>query len=155
MGQIAAANALLSGLAISSGGPAPTPRAAVHHPYVLLDLVDVLTPTVPGGTTPATTPGSMTDEVLRNYLMGRLFGINIYEDGNLDITTNANSGKGGVFATGRGGSLVLATADEWDVYPEDDASLRATELNVVGEYGVGEYLAGWIVELFNDSTTPA
>ena len=39
--------------------------------------------------------------------------------------------------------------------PQDDESLRATELNIVGEYAVGEYLAGWIVELYNDASDPA
>ena len=57
--------------------------------------------------------------------------------------------------TGEGGALVCATSQEWQILPEDDNSLRATELNVVGEYGVGEYLAGWMVELLNDATTPS
>ncbi len=147
MGMVAAGRAILAGV------PAPSPYAVVHHPYTLLDLVDVLTPTVPGGTTPATTPGNMTDDVLKNYIIGRLFGMNIYEDCNLNITSS--NACGGVFATGKGGGILLCTADEWQVYPEDDASLRATELNVVGEYGTGVYLAGWIVGLANDATTPA
>jgi len=51
--------------------------------------------------------------------------------------------------------LVLATANEWAINPERDESLRATELNVVGEYAVGEYLPGWMVSLTNDATAPA
>ncbi len=155
MGAIAAARALLAGNAVSAGGPAPMPYAMVHHPFALLDLVDVLTPVQTLTWYPqATQVPSLADEVVRNYTIGRLFGVNIIEDGNLDISTST-SGKGGVFATGEGGAIILGTADEWSIEPERDASLRATELNVVGEYGVGEYKAGWIVELLWDATTPA
>lgn len=148
MGQIAAARAILGGNAVSAGGPAPTPYAVVMHPYVTLDLVDVVTPT-----TPATETGTLGlgDEILRNYTIGKLFGMPIIEDGNIPTATC----KGGCFSTGEGGAIILATADEWSVEAERDASLRATELNIVGEYGVGEYLAGWIVELYHDAATPA
>ena len=154
MGVIAAARALLAGNAVSTGGPAPMPYAVVHHPFSLLDLVDILTPERTLSWYPAGAGMSMADEVLKNYTIGRLFGMPIIEDGNLDIATST-SGKGGVFSTGEGGAIILGTADEWSIEPERDASLRATELNVVGEYGVGEYKAGWIVELLFDATTPA
>ena len=97
----------------------------------------------------------MANDVLRNYGVGRLFGVPWIEDGNIDITTIADTAKGGMFATGEGGAIILATANEWSVEPERDASLRATELNVVGEYGVGQYLAGWTVTLNHDATLPA
>ena len=164
LGQIAAARAQLKGNPVSSGGPAPGQLAIIHHPYVTLDVVDVLTPLLPFGviTTAGTAlaamqapGGALMEEVVRQYAVGRLFGMPWIEDGNIDITTIADSAKGGVFATGEGGSIILATAAEWEIEPERDASLRATELNVVGEYGVGEYLAGWIVELNHDATLPA
>jgi hypothetical protein len=155
LGMIAAAWADLSGVALANGGPAPKPYAAVHHPFVLLDLVDVFTPTLAGGTTPLTAAGSgIAEDVLRNYQVGRVFGMNVYETANITIDSDKDA-KGGVFATGRGGGLVLATAREWDVKPDYDPSLRATELNIVGRYDVGEYLPGWIVELYNDATAPA
>lgn len=164
LGQVAAARAILKGNPVSSGGPAPGQLVVVHHPYVTLDWVDVMTPLAPFGviTTAGTalaamqSPGiGMANDVLANYGVGKLFGMPVIEDGNIDTTTVANSAKGGVFATGEGGSIILATAAEWDVEPERDASLRATELNITGEYGVGEYLAGWIVELNHDATLPA
>jgi len=152
LGVIAAARALLMGNAVSAGGPARPPYACVHHPYTLLDLVDIFTPLVPTAT--YTSPqGAMSDDVIKNYTIGRVFGMPIVEDGNLPISSSAV--KGGVFKTGTGGSIILCVAKEWSVEDERDASLRATELNVVGEYGVGEYLAGWIVELLMDATTPA
>ena len=161
MGQIAASHALLQGLAIGSGGPAPQPYVVVSHPYTLLDLVDVLTPVAPNISAnisgvnigPQAMAGSMSESVLRNYRIGRLFGMDIYEDGNATIT--GNNTAGGCFAAGRGGALILGTSHEWEIKEDPDPSLRATELNIVGEYGVGEYLAGWIVELYWDATTPA
>ncbi len=153
MGEIAAARALLSGNAVSAGGPAPGPYAVVHHPFTLLDLVDVVTPILPTATYFNVIGSPIADEILRNYTIGRLFGMPIIEDGNIPIASNI--AKGGVFATGEGGAIILATADEWSVEPERDASLRATELNIVGEYGVGEYLAGWMVTLCHDAATPA
>ena len=155
LGHIAAAWATLSGVTSANGGPAPKPYVVVHHPFVLLDLVDVLTPTLAGGTTPLAAVGAgIAEETLRNYTIGRIFGMDVLESGNISIDSTPDA-KGGVFASGRGGGLVLATANEWDIRPQDDESLRATELNIVGEYAVGEYLAGWIVELYNDATAPA
>jgi len=151
MGHIAAARACLQGLAVSSGGPCPGPYTVVHHPYVLLDLVDVLTPIVPTATYLNTMAGELTDDVLRNYTIGRLFGMNIVEDGNITIDSTPDA-KGGAFGPM---SIILATARDWDVEPERDASLRAWELNCVGRYGVSNYLNGWTVELYSDATTPA
>ena len=157
MGELAAARAILQGNAIATGGPAPMPYAVVHHPYALLDIVDVLTPVIAnsgnnfGGF--QAMGGGLTEEVLRNYRVGRLFGMDVYEYGNATIASTNSAG--GCFSIGRGGALILGTALEWDITPDPDPSLRATELNIVGEYGVGEYLAGWIVELYNDCTTPS
>ena len=158
MGAVAAGRALLAGNATTAGGPAPLPYVCVHHPFTLLDLVDVVTPitsfALNASFTVQAMGGNLTDEILRNYTIGRLFGMPILEDGNLDIATST-AGKGGVFASGVGGAIILATSNEWSVEPERDASLRGWELNIVGEYGVGEYLAGWIVVLHNDAATPA
>ncbi len=164
MGMLAAARAILKGNPVSSGGPAPGGLAIVHHPYVTLDIVDILTPLIPFGAvgTAGTALASMqapasemSNDVLRNYGVGRMFGVPWIEDGNIDTTTIANTAKGGMFATGEGGAIILATANEWSVEPERDASLRATELNIVGEYGVGYYIDDWTVGMRHDATTPA
>jgi hypothetical protein len=154
LGHYAAAWADLSGVSLANGGPAPKPYVAVHHPFVLLDMVDVFTPTLPASGALSAVGSGIAEEVLRNYTVGRVFGMNVYESANISIDS-AYDAKGGVFAAGRGGALVLATAREWEVEDEYDASLRATELNIVGRYAVGEYLPGWIVELYNDATAPA
>ena len=154
LGMFAAAWADLSGVSLANGGPAPKPYVAVHHPFVLLDLVDVFTPTLAQAGETGVGGGSLADETLRNYTIGRIFGMNVYESGNISIDSSDDA-KGAVFAAGTGGGLVLVTAKEWDVSPERDESMRATELNVVGEYAVGEYLASWIVTLEADAAAPA
>ena len=153
MGFIAASRALLAGNATTTGGPAPLPYVCVHHPFVLLDLVDVVTPIAPVAASLAIGT-ALTDEILRNYTIGRLFGMPIIEDGNIAIDATPDA-QGAVFASGTGGGIILATANEWSVEPQRDASLRGWELNIVGEYGVGEYLPGWIVGLNSDAATPA
>lgn len=155
MGQVAAGRAIIKGNPVTSGGPWRGGLALVHHPYVLLDIVDILTPLLPAAGSTQSWPGTIADDVIRNYGVGRLFGIPVIEDGNIDTTTIANTAKGGVFGTGEGSGIVLATANEWSIEPERDASLRATELNIVGEYGVGVYEADWIVTMNHDATLPA
>ncbi len=157
MGFLAAAKAILTGNAESTGGPAPLPYVIVLHPYQSLDLVDVITPLLPAITTTAgggSLSTSFTDDVLKNYMIGRLFGMNIIEDGNITIDATPDA-KGGVFATGDQGAIVLATARTWDVKPTKDESLRGWELVCVGRYGVGNYLNAWTVTVQTDATTPA
>ena len=152
MGHLAAARALLGGNPTTAGGPAPLPYVCVLHPFQTLDLVDILTPVLPAaGSAMYSSP--ISDDVIRNYSIGRLFGMNVIEDGNMKISGTSGM-KGGVFAMGEGGGIILATARDWDVRPERDESLRGWELNCVGRYGSGIYLAGWIVEVFADASTP-
>lgn len=148
MGYIAAARALLQGNAVANGGPCPGSYTAILHPFVTLDLVDVVTPTTPA--TEVGAAGGLPDEIVRQYQIGKLFGCRIIEDGNLTITSN--DVKGGMIGPQ---SIILATAREWSTEPERDASLRAWELNCVGRYGVANYLNRWTVELYSDASTPA
>jgi len=153
MGHIAAARATLAGNATSNGGPAPTPYVCVIHPFQELDIVDAITPVTPAAGTTNVTGTPLTDEILKRYSVGQLFGMPIVTDGNLTLTASAT--KGGCFAMGKGGGIIYGTAREPSVEPERDASLRGWELNYVGRYGVGEYLSGYIVELFADASAPA
>ena len=154
MGHIAAARATLLGNETASGGPAPMPYVCVIHPFQELDLVDVIIPVVPVAGTTNVTGTAFTDDILRNYSIGRLFGMPIVTDGNIEILSGG-AAKGGVFASGKRGSIIYTSAREASIEPERDASLRGWELNYVGRYGYGEYLAGWIVELYTDADVPA
>ena len=153
LGIIAAARALLAGNSLANGGPAPMPYGVIHHPYVLLDLVDVLTPTLPGSNSHIAVGSGIAEDTLVNYTIGRVFGMPVLESANISIDGTPDA-IGVVLSMGTGGGLVLATANEWGISPERDESLRATELNVVGEYAVGEYLPGWLVSLTNDASDP-
>ncbi len=152
LGLLAAARGILAGNPLSAGGPCPGPYNAFIHPFTYVDIVDVVTPLVPTAnlSEPVGMAGTVNDEIVRNFTVNRLFGMNIWEAGNIVVTSNDCAG--GVIGPR---SIILAVSEERDTFPEDDASLRATEINVVGEYGVGEYLAGWIVELSLDAATPA
>jgi hypothetical protein len=152
MGHIAASRATLLGNT-AAGGKAPLPYVAVIHPNHELDLVDVITPVVPAAGTTNVTGTPLTDDVLRNYSIGRLFGIPIVVDGNIALT--ASAAKGGVFSAGEGGGIIYVEKRAAEVMPDDDPSMRGIELNYVGRYGVGEFFAAWIVELFADATAPA
>ena len=155
MGHIAAARALLGGNATSAGGPAPTPYVVVTHPFVELDVVDVLTPLAPvAGTAVASPGGALMDDILSNYAVGKLFGMPYITDGNLAIDSSDDV-KGGAFATGQRGAIIYVSAREPQVRPTRDESLRGWELVYVGRYGVGNYLNGWTVELYNDASTPS
>jgi hypothetical protein len=157
MGFIAAARAQLGGNATTTGGPAPSPYVCVIHPFSELDIVDVVTPWVVAATSVAgfqAQPSGLSEEVLRNYSIGKLFGIPIVTDGNLSIDS-ADDCKGGVFSSGNRGGIIYVSAREPSVETERDASLRGYELNYVGRYGVGNYLNGWTVELYTDATTPS
>lgn len=151
MGHIAAGRAILLANT-AAGGPAPVPYVVVIHPNHELDLVDVMTPIVPtAGSAMYASP--ISDDVLRNYSIGRLFGMPIITDGNIAMT--ADAAKGGVFAAGEGGGIVYVEKRSPTITPDDDPSMRGIELNYVGRYSVGEYFADWIVELFADAATPA
>ena len=152
MGHIAAAKATLMGNT-AAGGRAPEPYVVVIHPFHYLDIVDVVTPLVPTAGTTNVTGTQLTDDILRNYSVGRLFGMNILQDGNIAFT--AVSAKGGMFAQGRGGGLIYVSKREPTIEPERDASLRAWEFNYVGRFGVSEYLSQYVVELWADATAPA
>lgn len=152
MGHIAAGRATLLGNT-AAGGRAPTPYVVVIHPFHELDIVDVVTPVTPVAGTTNVTGTPFTDDILRNYAPNRLFNMPIVTDGNLAFT--AVSVKGGIFSQGRGGGIIYVSKREPTIEPERDASLRAWEFNYVGRYGVGEYLSGWVVELWADATAPA
>ena len=154
MGHIAACRATLLGTAEADGGPAPQPYVCVIHPNHELDLVDILTPLVPAaGSAGAGIWGTVAEDVLRNYSIGRLFGMPVVTDGNIAMT--AVAAKGGVFAAGQGGGIVYVSAREPSVKSTRDESLRGYELVYAGRYGVGNYRNAWTVELFADATAPA
>jgi len=150
---LAAGVARLEANTVTYRGPAPKPYVFVHHPYAILDIIDVFSPVVPQNVSNygASTPGAIAEDILRNYRVGRLFGVDIVEDGNITASATCD---GALFSRGKGGAIILVTANEWEVKPQRDESLRATELNIVGEYGLDHWNEYWQCEMSINCTAP-
>jgi hypothetical protein len=152
-GNAIAIGHLSAGRSLVKGGsePGQGPVHVVLHPYGIKDIVDDL---VPGASNAI--PAGISDDVTRQYLtenyVGRtkLYGMNIWEDGNVEIDTSDDA-KGGLFCEN---AIFLAITLEPTEEKQRDASLRGDELIVVGEYGFAEWLDAGGVELYHDATAP-
>ena len=126
--------------------PAPMPYYGVLHPYQAHDLAADLAPV---GTYPV--PSGISQTVLENHWVGRAFGVDLFQAGNLPVDADDDV-KGGVFSRE---ALVLVIFKDWAVERERDASLRAWELNVVADYGYAKYQDAWGVEMYFDAAAPS
>ena len=134
--------------------PAYCELNAVLHPEHIRRLAQDVTGISAGGTatTAGTTynNGSISEDVLRNYYRGNfgIFGINIFEDGNITVASNA--AKGAIFQRE---ALALAIEQEMNAEQERDASLRGTEVVMTGTWKEKEIIDAFGVE-FHGKTTP-
>ena len=130
-------------------GPAPSKPNAVLHPEQIRRLaqeVGGITAAGTGITAGATIPEGPSAEVIQAYWRGNdpIFGVPIYEDGN--IAVSSNNSKGGVFARE---ALALAMEIEIHAEEERDASLRGTEVVTVGTWGESIVVDEWGLEIFS------
>ena len=130
-------------------GPAPSKPNAVLHPEQIRRLaqeVGGITAAGTGITAGAVIPEGPSAEVIQSYWRGNdpIFGVPIYEDGN--IAVSSNNSKGGVFVKE---ALALAMELEIQAEEERDASLRGTEIVTVGTWGESEIVDVWGVEIFS------
>ena len=120
-----------------------------HHPFTVFDLAKEAAGTA---ATYPMTPG-WSQDLLGNFWSGirPIFGVPIFEDGNITRTTAAATV--GVIAD----KTALAVLKSVDTRTERqrDASLRATELVMTSDYGVFELDDSRGAALTLDSTTPA
>ena len=125
--------------------PGPEPLYCVLHPYHLNSIVNELVPV----TNVAAMPPDISEEVLRNYFVGKtkIFGMPVFEDGNIAVDAN-NDAKGGVFSKK---AFILIVTQEAKPRTQEDTSLRATELNLIGEYGYAEWQDSFGVEIFAEA----
>ena len=100
----------------------PAPYYAVFHPKALFNLKKTLTQAGYSGT--ATAISELGNEALRNGYIGRIAGIDVFENANLAIDGSDDS-VGGVFHPA---SIGLAMKEDFKVETQRDASLRATEI---------------------------
>ena len=132
----------------SSFGMAPGTPNGVFHPEQIRAFVQEVTGIQAGGTTGMAAqpiPEGITSEVIQNYFRGneRIFGIPIYQSGVLGRDGSGDV-KGAVFVPQ---AIALAMAHEMEAEEERDASLRGTEMVMVGEWGEAEVADPWGVEM--------
>lgn len=110
----------------------PAPYYGVFHPKALFNLKKTLTQAgyVTGA---ATALSDIGNEALMSGYIGRVAGIDIFENANLTIDGSDDS-IGGVFHPM---SLGLALKEDFKVETQRDASLRATEIVATVVYGKG------------------
>jgi len=107
----------------------PAPYYGVFHPKALFNLKKTLTQAGYSGT--ATAISEIGNEALRNGYIGRIAGIDVFENANLAIDASDDS-IGGVFHPA---SIGLAMKEDFKVETQRDASLRATEIVASIVYG--------------------
>ena len=125
------ADLLFKAQAILRSANVPAPYYGVFHPKALFNLKKTLTQAGYAGT--ATAISDIGNEALRNGYIGRIAGIDVFENANITIDAYDDS-FGGVFHPA---SLGLAMKEEFKVESQRDASLRATELVASIVYGTG------------------
>jgi hypothetical protein len=107
----------------------PAPYYGVFHPKALFNLKKTLTQA--GYGTSAYAISEIGNEALRNGYIGRIAGIDVFENANLSIDGSDDS-VGGVFHPA---SIGLAMKEDFKVETQRDASLRATEIVASIVYG--------------------
>lgn len=128
------------------------PVSMVVHPYTYNDLVDAISDYVSVGTDAGPVyvgQAGAPEEFARQYVVGRFAGMPILTDANIAIASNA--AKGGIF-TKR--SVVYAELWGVEIKPDDDPSLRGTELNGTMCFAYGERTDTHGVELNLGATAP-
>ena len=132
----------------SSYGMAPGTPNGVFHPEQIRGFVQEMTGIQGGGTTGMAAqpiPEGITAEVVQNYFRGneKAFGVPIFQSGVLSRDGSGDT-KGAIFVPQ---AIALAMAHEMEAENERDASLRGTEVVMVGEWGESEIADPWGVEM--------
>ena len=144
-GLIAAAGSRIQGNATEPGLP---PIRAVLHPFQIKDFYDELV--APLGTYSL---DGESARVFREGFMGRISGVEIFEDGNIAIDS-LDDAKGGVFARE---AIVLVQGRMPRAVNVRNEKLGggATEMYLYDEYAYGERSAGnWMFEIYTDALSP-
>jgi N4-gp56 family major capsid protein len=110
--------------------------ACVVHPFIAYDLKSALTNTFVGNA------GDLSNEALRSGYVGTVAGVNVFESSN--ITDASGVSKGAVFHKD---ALGLAMLDDISIETQRDASMRGTELVCTANYGFGELVDKYGVEM--------
>ena len=133
----------------STGEPAPMPYACVLHPYNVAALRNAAA--VAGGTTYPWEDGYSQD-MLRKWLDVVIGDVPVFKDANISITAASTTTKGAMFSKS---AMAYVESQSPNIERERDASLRATEINFVTDYGVFELKDGFGVEMQYYAPTPS
>ena len=123
----------------------PAPYYGVFSPKAVFNLKKTLTSA--GYNTNANAISDIGNEALINGYVGRVAGIDIFENANIAINANDDS-AGGVFHPM---SLGLALKEDFKVETQRDASLRGTEIVASICYGTGVIKNNYGVRVISDS----
>jgi hypothetical protein len=123
----------------------PAPYYGVFNPKAVFNLKKTLTNA--GYTTSSNAISEIGNEALRNGYVGRVAGIDIFENANISIDGYDDS-IGGVFHPV---SLGLAMKADFKIETQRDASLRGTEIVATVTYGKGVVKSDYGVKLTSDS----
>jgi hypothetical protein len=123
----------------------PAPYYGVFHPKAVFNLKKTLTQA--GYNTSSHAISEIGNEALRNGYVGRVAGIDIFENANISIDQYDDS-VGGVFHPI---SLGLAMKADFKVETQRDASLRGTEIVATVTYGKGVVKSDYGVKITSDS----
>ena len=123
----------------------PAPYYGVFSPKAVFNLKKTLT--AAGYNTNANAISDIGNEALINGYVGRVAGIDIFENANIAINANDDS-AGGVFHPM---SLGLALKEDFKVETQRDASLRGTEIVASICYGTGVIKNNYGVRVISDS----
>jgi hypothetical protein len=123
----------------------PAPYYGVFNPKAVFNLKKTLTNA--GYTTSSNAISEIGNEALRNGYVGRVAGIDIFENANISIDGYDDS-IGGVFHPV---SLGLAMKADFKIETQRDASLRGTEIVATVTYGKGVVKSDYGVEITSDS----
>lgn len=134
-------------VSILQGSKVPGPYIAVLHPYHWHDLAVAASIASP---TAAAAP-NLTDDVSRNYWVGRFAGVDVYTSANIAVDASDDA----VSAVYNRQALALDMRRPPRLEPERDASRRGIELNMSMVYAHGVWRPGAGVQVVADATTPA
>jgi N4-gp56 family major capsid protein len=118
------ADLLFKAQAILRSANVPAPYYAVFHPKATFNLKKTLTQPAYTTSSSGYAISDIGNEALRNGYIGRIAGIDIFENANISIDAYDDS-FGGVFHPQ---SIGLALKEDFKVETQRDASLRATEI---------------------------
>lgn len=132
--------------------PGNEPIYCVLHGFQIKDIADEIT----AGVGTYNVSEGLTARVFQQKFQGMIANAQIYEDGNIEIDSNDDA-KGGVFAGGTGGAIVIVQGRGPRIVPvrRENVGGGGTSLYHYDEYAYGERSAGdWLFELYSDATAP-